>query len=129
VKKSRVPLRFKKGSYFPILKDIKPTQKIEKVYLGGSKPLILTASLDHEIYTLGQPIQVRFNFYISITISTPISFYNFLIFLFSKNNKIIVLKLRINHIMMFMGLDFQQNNLLQQEFVEIKRNVKVKLQH
>jgi len=62
MKQSRASLRFRKASYFPLLRDVRPTQTGEKVYLGGSRPLMLTASLDHEIYVVGQPILVTLGF-------------------------------------------------------------------
>jgi len=58
VEKSKASLLIRKASYFPRLRDIRPTQTGEKVYLGGHKPLVLTATLDHEIYYPGQPILV-----------------------------------------------------------------------
>ncbi len=58
LKRSRAALRFVKSSYFPLLRDVKPSQTGEKVFLGGSKPLTLTSSLDKEIYKTGEPILV-----------------------------------------------------------------------
>jgi len=66
-KKSRVALRFRKASYFPLLKEVKPTETGEKIFLGGSKPLALTATLDREIYYPGQPILVTYATFLSLS--------------------------------------------------------------
>ena len=65
VVKSRVPLRIKKGSYYPLLREVVPKEIGEKTFLGSSKPLIMTASLDKQIYFPGQPIMVTSVFFSS----------------------------------------------------------------
>lgn len=53
-------LRIVKSSYYP-LPDNPPRvgSFAEKTYLGASRPLRVDASLDREVYRVGEPIQVR----------------------------------------------------------------------
>jgi hypothetical protein len=56
---SRAVLKFRRSSYFPILRDIKPTATKEKHFLGSSKAVTLTASLDREVYQAGAPVIIK----------------------------------------------------------------------
>jgi S-arrestin len=57
---SRASMRFRKASYFPMVKDVKPHQEKEKNFIMASnRPLQLKATLDREIYHIGQPINIR----------------------------------------------------------------------
>ena len=57
---SRASMRFRKASYFLMVKDIKPHKEKEKNFMMSSnRPLQLKATLDKEIYAVGEPINVR----------------------------------------------------------------------
>ena len=56
---SRAVIRFRKATFYPILRELRPSQTATKTFLGSSKPLTLTATLDSETYVAGQPMTIQ----------------------------------------------------------------------